>query len=52
MEQRPASLATEDYVYYSSHSDWHETFVTILKVTLVTTSLGLSGYFLYGIIVS
>ena len=52
MEQRPASFATDDYVYDSSHSNWHEALVTVLKFTLVTASLGFSGYFLYGIIVS
>ena len=54
MKQRPLSLSSEvdDANYDPTPSDWHRTFVTILKGAVVLVSLGLSVYFLYGIIIA
>ena len=51
-QKKPISLSSDvaDASYDPTPSDWHNTLTAILKGVLVITSLGLSAYFLYGIL--
>ena len=42
----------DEYTYGTNPSDWHETFLAIVKGLLIIMGLALSAYFLYGIITS
>ena len=52
MEQRPIPYTStnDDYAYAANPHDWHNVFLAILKWVAIIAGLGLSGYFLFGII--
>ena len=52
MEQRPIPYTRtgDDYAYAANPHDWHNMLLVTFKWVSIIAGLGLSGYFLFGII--